>query len=45
MDVLIVEDDLADADWITGMMTHWRHRAERVASGQEGPRPAGPPLF
>lgn len=35
MDVLIVEDDLANADWMTGMMTHWRHRAERAASGKE----------
>ena len=35
MNVLIVEDDPANADWMAGMMTHWQHRAERAASGLE----------
>ncbi|MBI9084457.1 MAG: response regulator [Desulfobacterales bacterium] len=35
MDVLIVEDDPANADWMQDMMTRWQHSAALAASGRE----------
>lgn len=35
MNVLIVEDDPANGDWMQDMMTGWQHSAEVAASGRE----------
>ena len=45
MNVLIVEDDPTNAEWMQALIGRWQHRVERAASGQEALKRLGQRLF